>query len=103
MIPLDNLRVLRRRNIARTRLHKALLLRDGELRIRRAAVNRAVTHIPGLSRRRRSVLDVALLDVVPRDAAALFVFDEFVGGVWGHGDDVPGVQEAGEEAEACGV
>lgn len=78
----------------RLRLHEALLLAR-KLRIRRAihrpiALAAADWRVPGLR-----------VHVVVRHAALLGIFggEGEVGRIRGDGDDVPGVQEAGEEPE----
>jgi hypothetical protein len=67
--------------------HEPLLL-VRELRVGRA-IYRAVSRLS------------CCLDVIVCDVSPLGVVELDVRGVWSDGDDVPGVQEAGEEAEAC--
>lgn len=109
MIPLHSLLIRRRHFILATctrpclplRLHKALLLTSRELRIRRAAVHRAITLLllrsrPFCTRRPGSVLRLPLLHVIVCHAAVaaalrVLLHDFVVGRVWGDRDDVPGM------------
>lgn len=111
MIALHSLRISRRHISGRARrlrrrrrrgTDKAALL-AGELGAGRAAIHGAIALLlsgPPLAAVR--VLRLALHVVVCDCAALLFVRHLLVGGVGCDGDDVPGVEEAGEEAEHCG-
>lgn len=82
----------------RRRPNKAVLL-TRKLRARRIAVHGAVALLAGTLAAGR-ILRLAL-HVVVCDVSLLCVADLLVGGVWRDCDDVPGVEEAGEEAEHC--
>lgn len=107
----NSLLVCRRRLLIRRsclsgcwRLHESLLLRR-ELRIRRAVHCAISTLLSGLGRRSRlsslSAIVRLLLDVIVCDVPSLAVLKLDVGRVGVDGDDVPGVHEAGEEAETA--
>jgi len=100
VVSLDSLRVARRRLVARSslwwRLHKAVLL-PGELRVRRIG-DRAISLLwPATA---RCILRPSVY-VVVGDMSALFILYLIIGGLRCDRDDVPGVEETGEEAEHC--
>jgi hypothetical protein len=77
--------------------NEAILL-AGKLRVRCVAVDCAVSLLTRAAARRVMRL---VSDVVGRHIAIslLFIVDVLVGGIWRVYDDVPGVEEAGEESE----
>lgn len=109
MVALYRLRISRRdiragaRRLSRRRRRRAnkAVLVAGELRVRRAAVHGAVSLLARALAAGRVLW--LTLHVVVGHAALLFVADLLVGGVRCDRDDVPGVEEAGEEAEHCRV